>query len=281
MRYGNLSGRLVLIGDGEVTLDVEKASGGRFGASPQAVYDHWDEFAQWANQVSFDDAEPLEIAKLGAPVPMPRQLLAVGLNYDLHTAEAGLPLSDPPVFTKFVSAITGPYADVPHPGGSTDWEVELVVVIAKKGHKIPRERAWEYVAGLTAGQDLSERELQKAGALPQFNLGKSFTGFCPMGPWVVTPDAVPDKDDLEIETRVNGKVVQHARTGEMLMGVSELIEYLSAVVTLLPGDVIYTGTPAGVGEWFDPPQFLQVGDVIDTAIEGIGCLRNVMVAQTR
>ncbi len=278
MRYGSLSDRLTLF-QADRALDVERHSSGAFSSDPQAVYDCWEEFMAWARTVDFAAAEPYDNYQLCAPVPCPRQLLAVGLNYVHPTYDPQTPASALPVFTKFVSSITGPYADVPHPGGHSDWEVELVVVIGRGGHRISRDDAWSHVAGLTACQDLSERILQKAGTLPQFNLGKSYAGFLPMGPWVVTPDELDNPDDLFVETRVNGQAYQSARTSDMIMSVPALIEYLSKVVTLLPGDIILTGTPVGVGEHQTPEVFLEVGDVIDTTIEGIGQMRNTMIEQ--
>src|SRR5690606_2304495 len=239
MRYASLSGRLVLISpDGRAALDVERASGGQFASDPQAVYETWDDFVKWAATADLDQATPFERTLLDAPVPAPRPLFAVGLNYGSHANEVGLEADPvPPIFTKFISSITGPYAPVEHPGGSVDWEVELVVVIAQRARRIAVEDAWSCVAGLTAGQDISERELQHVGVMPQFSLGKSYPGFAPMGPWVVTPDEVPDPDDLELACWVNGELVQQARTSEMIMSVPQLIARLSRIVTLLPGDV--------------------------------------------
>lgn len=279
MRYASLSGRLVLVGrDGRTALDVEEASDGRLSSNPQAIYDDWEQFHIWAASASLELAKPFDRESLEAPVPAPRQLFAVGLNYGSHASEVGLdPNQVPPIFTKFVSSITGPYAPVAHPGGSVDWEVELVVVIAREARRVPVDDAWSYVAGLTVGQDISERELQHVGTMPQFSLGKSYPGFAPMGPWVVTLDEVSNPDDLELACWVNGELVQRGRTSEMIMSVPELIARLSQVVTLLPGDVIFTGTPAGVGLGRTPPRFLGVGDELTTRIEGLGELQTTIV----
>jgi 2-keto-4-pentenoate hydratase/2-oxohepta-3-ene-1,7-dioic acid hydratase in catechol pathway len=210
---------------------------------------------------------------------MPRQLFAVGLNYRSHASEVGQESNEvPPVFTKFVSSITGPSASVVHPGGSVDWEVELVVVMGREARKVGVDDAWSYVAGLTVGQDISERETQHVGTLPQFSLGKSFPGFTPMGPWVVTPDELPDKDDLELACWLNGDLVQQARTSEMILSVSQLIARLSQIVTIYPGDVVFTGTPAGVGMGRTPPRFLAAGDELLSRIPGIGELRTSIVS---
>ncbi|HEY0117535.1 MAG TPA: fumarylacetoacetate hydrolase family protein [Cellulomonas sp.] len=243
------------------------------------MYERWDEFRAWAARASFDAAEPLDPGLLRTPVPRPPQVFAIGLNYAMQPTATPEPPAVPMVFTKFASCLTGPYADVVHPGGSVDWEVELVVVVARYGYRIPAAEAWSYVAGISAGQDLSERRTQNAGPVPQFNLGKSFPGFGPVGPWVVTPDEVDDPDDLALECWVNGELVQKARTSEMLLSVPVLLERLSAITPLLPGDLVFTGTPAGVGERHDPPRFLQVGDVVVTKVSGVGDLRTVLVAQ--
>ena len=276
MRIANLSGRLSLIVDGRA-VDVEQASGGRFAADPQAVYDRWAEFRAWADEAAdLPEGAPFAAADLGAPAPAPRQVVAAGLNYRDHAAEAGLALPDemPPVFTKFVSSITGPVTDVELPrGGHTDWEVELVLVIGTLAHRVSEDAAWSHVAGLTVGQDLSERIIQLAGPAPQFSLGKSYPGFAPIGPWLVTPDEFENPDDLELQCSVNGEQMQKSRTSELIFPVADLIARLSAVMPLLPGDVVFTGTPAGVGLGRSPQKWLAAGDELVTSIEGIGELR--------
>ncbi|MGW2173347.1 fumarylacetoacetate hydrolase family protein [Streptomyces sp. NPDC001705] len=282
MRIANLFGRLVLVVDG-LAVDVEEASGGRFTADPQAVYERWEEFRQWVAQASLPEGSALDPARLGAPVPAPRQIVAAGLNYRDHAAESGFALPDtmPPVFTKFATSITGPVTEVTlPPGGHTDWEIELVVVIGTRAHHVCAKDAWGYVAGLTVGQDISERITQLEGPSPQFSLGKSFPGFAPIGPWVVTPDAFDDPDDLGLRCTVNGEEVQKSRTGDLIFSVPELIARLSSVIPLLPGDLVFTGTPAGVGLGRDPQRWLAPGDELVSTIEGIGELRQRFVAQT-
>lgn len=279
MRTANLRNRLVLIADDQRALDVERASDGRFDSDPQAIFERWGQFVGWAGKAPLDDAEPFELESLGPPVPRPRQLFAIGLNYGDHVAETNSQVSpQPPVFTKFSSSITGPYDSVEHPGGSVDWEVELVVVVGDGGRRIPAERAWAHLAGLTIGQDISERDLQHAGHMPQFSLGKSFAGFAPMGPWLATPDEFENPDDLALGCSVNGEVMQESRTSFMLASVPDLIAQLSAVTQLMPGDVIFTGTPAGVGLGREPKVFLAPGDEIVSYVEGIGEMRNRLVA---
>jgi 2,4-diketo-3-deoxy-L-fuconate hydrolase len=204
------------------------------------------------------------------------------LNYSSHANEVDYDYKSvaPPVFTKFPTSITGPYANVEHPGGSVDWEVELVVVLGREAYRVPAERSWEYVAGVTIGQDISERDLQHEGDMPQFSLGKSYRGFGPTGPWLVTVDEFADPDDLELACAVNGEEVQRSTTAQLIMSVPRLIERLSDMTSLLPGDIIFTGTPAGVGLAQTPPRFLSPGDEIVSTIAGVGEMRNRIVART-
>lgn len=279
MRVGNLAGRLVIV-TGAGAIDVESASGGRFGPEPQAVYDQWAEFAGWAASADDAAAQPYEPAQLGAPAPAPRQSFGIGLNYRDHVAESGLTVPDQPsVFTKFPSCISGPHSDVVlPPGGHTDWEVELVAVIGTTARHVSEGAAWSHVAGLTVGQDISERISQLAGSPAQFSLGKSFPGFGPTGPWLVTVDEFANPDDLELGCSVNGDQMQQARTSYLIISVPQLITKLSAVVTLLPGDIIFTGTPAGVGMGRNPQRWLAPGDEVVSYVEGIGELRQRFVA---
>jgi 2,4-didehydro-3-deoxy-L-rhamnonate hydrolase len=238
----------------------------------------WPEIVDWAAGASLGDAVPFAEEDLWAPSPEPRQVFAVGLNYLSHAKEGGVEAPpSPSVFTKFPACLTGPYADVTLPEGSVDWEAELVVVIGRRCERVAAADAWAHVAGLCVGQDISERELQLAGALPQFSLGKSFPGFGPVGPWLVTPDEFDDPGDLAVECHLNGELVQKARTSEMIYPVPVVIERISAVCPLLPGDVIFTGTPEGVGFGRKPPLYMNPGDELITTIEGIGTLRNRMV----
>ncbi|MFF5403813.1 fumarylacetoacetate hydrolase family protein [Streptomyces misionensis] len=280
MRIANLSGRLVLVTD-DRAVDVRTASDGLFSSDPQAVYSRWEEFRAWAAQADIGPGSPFEAADLGAPAPAPRQLLAVGLNYREHVAEAGFttPEGMPPVFTKFATSITGPVSEVTLPrGGHTDWEVELVLVVGREARRVSEADAWSHVAGLTVGQDLSERVLQMDGPAPQFSLGKSFPGFAPTGPVLVTPDEFEDPDDLELTCAVNGEEMQRGRTRDLIFSVPALIAKLSGVLTLLPGDVIFTGTPSGVGLGRTPQRWLAAGDELTSSIGGIGELRQRFVA---
>lgn len=272
MRLANLAGRLVLL-HGARALDVQQASGGRFGSDPMAAYDDWTALLDWAGSADLAAGTPYDATALGAPVPRPRQVFAVALNYRPHAAEAGWAAPEVPlVFTKFPSCLTGPTTTVALPPGDVDWELELVVVIGQPACRVAAADAWGVVAGLTVGQDLSERQLQLRGAPPQFSLAKSHPGFGPIGPALVTLDEVDDPDDLELTCVLSGERVQHARTSEMIFPVAQLVEFLSAVCPLLPGDLVFTGTPAGVGNRRTPPRFLQPGDELVSMIGGLGTM---------
>lgn len=280
MKLANVDGRLVIrLPKGDI--DVETVSGGRFAADPQAVYGRWDEFRTWADSFVSADAQVVPAAeseRLGPPAPAPGQVFAIGLNYREHAAEAGHAVPGaPPTFTKFQSSLTGPVGDVELPEGNVDWEVELVAVIGREARNVSADRAWEHVAGLTVGQDLSERVAQLAGPVPQFSLAKSHPGFGPMGPVLVTTDELADPDDLELGCSINGETVQKGRTSDLVFSVPELVARLSTTVTLRPGDVIFTGTPSGVGLGRSPQRFLQPGDQLVSYVDGIGELRHRFV----
>lgn len=273
MRLANFDNRAALIrGDG--ALDLEVASQGRFGPDMQSLFESWETFLEWSAAADLSGtAVPIDRSKLLAPSPAPRQVFAIGVNYRDHAEEAGLAVPDgvPPVFTKYPTCLAGAETTVTLPrGGHTDWEVELVVIIGKPARCVDAAQAWNHVAGLTVGQDLSERISQLQGPVPQFSLGKSFTGFGPTGPWLVTPDEFATPDDLEIGCSVDGEVVQQSRTSNLIRPVSWLIAALSEVLTLLAGDVIFTGTPGGVGLGRAPQRFIRAGDTVRSWIEGIG-----------
>jgi 2,4-diketo-3-deoxy-L-fuconate hydrolase len=280
VRIANIAGRLALV-TGDTAVDVEEASGGDFGPDPQSVYERWQAFTAWAAAATLPAGDPFEITDLGSPAPAPRQVLAIGLNYREHAAESGfaVPDGEPPVFTKFSSCIIGPRGDITlPPGGHTDWEVELVAVIGVHAYQVPVQDALSYVAGYAVGQDISERRLQMAATPPQFSLGKSLPGFGPIGPWLVTLDEFGDPNDLELGCAIDGEQVQLARTADLIFSVPALVSKLSATMPLLPGDVIFTGTPSGVGLGRTPPRWLADGEVLVSHIEGIGELRHRFIA---
>lgn len=281
MKLTNVGGRLVLDHPDGV-VDVEAASGGRFGPDAASALARWGAFRAWAeSRTDHPSTVRAATGRVGPPVPAPRQVFAIGLNYRAHAAEAGLdPPTTPAVFTKFPTCLAGPDDEVTlPPGGAVDWEVELVVVVGEVCEDVPEDRAWARTAGVMVGQDLSERRLQLAGQVPQFSLGKSFPRFGPTGPHLVTTDELADPDDLALGCGLEtGEVLQQGRTSDLVFAVPELIARLSAVCRLLPGDLIFTGTPSGVGGSRTPPRFLAPGDVLTSWVEGVGRLRNPMVA---
>jgi 2-keto-4-pentenoate hydratase/2-oxohepta-3-ene-1,7-dioic acid hydratase in catechol pathway len=274
VRLGVLDGHTVVISAGRAA-NVRWASQGRLPNDPMALLEDWPRLRDWAAGLPEEAYDiPVDPTALGAPVPRPRQVFAVALNYPPHAAEAGFtPPEDPLVFTKFPACVTGPNTSVSLPPGKVDWEVELVAVIGRETYRVSEDHAWEAVAALAVGQDLSERVTQLRGKPAQFSLGKSFPGFGPIGPVLVTPDELDAPDDLEITGLLNGEIVQHDRTKSMIFPVPELIARLSAVLPLFPGDLVFTGTPAGVGNRMDPPRYLTAGDELVSRIEDIGEIR--------
>jgi 2,4-didehydro-3-deoxy-L-rhamnonate hydrolase len=272
MKLANHGGRAALVLD-ESVVDIHEASGGRFGPDPMGVYEDWPAFVDFAAGITVGTA-PLIEADLRCPVPAPRQVFAIGLNYRSHAEESGMAVpSVPATFTKFPASLSGPFDKIEIVGGTVDWEVELVAAIGTRADRVDEADAWSHVAGLTVGQDISDRTLQFAAG-SQFSLGKSRRGYGPMGPWLVSPDEVVDPDDLALGCSVDGETVQDARTSDLIFSVPRLIAELSAVLPLFPGDVVFTGTPAGVGATRQPPRFLQPGQLLETWIEGIGTMRN-------
>lgn len=284
MRIASARGRLV-VQRGNSWFDVETASAGKFSHDPQAIYERWEDFDAWASGALAGLGDELALdwvdgTSFDTPVPRPNQIIAIGLNYGRHAAESGLPIPDHPiVFAKFASSLVGHGTTVILPSDGVDWEVELVVVIGRRGHQIAPESAWDHVAGLTVGQDLSWRDVQNRGPAPQFSLGKSYPGFSPIGPEVVTPDEFTDRDDLAISCSLDGVTLQEGRTSDLIFTVPDLVSRLSEVLTLMPGDLIFTGTPAGVGATRTPPKYLVPG-VLASTIEGIGELRVTLVKPT-
>ncbi len=272
MKIASIDDRAVLVVD-DTVVDVATASDGRFGPDPMDLYEQWDEFADWASGVGAGSVT-LDESSLGSPVPRPRQVFAIGLNYRSHAEESGMAVPDvPATFTKFPASLSGPFDEIEIVGETVDWEVELVAVIGRRADRVDEADGWAHVAGVTVGQDISDRVLQFAAG-SQFSLGKSRRGFGPMGPWVVTPDELADRDDLALGCAIDGETVQDARTSDLIFGVPRLVAELSAVLPLLPGDVIFTGTPAGVGVTRTPARFLAPGQELTSWIEGVGTIRN-------
>lgn len=285
MRIGNLGGRAVLVREG-LSLDIHTASGGRFGPEPLSVYEDWDNFEKWGREADFALAVPYSEDGLDAPVPNPGQVFAIGLNYRDHADEAGLSYPEHlVVFTKFNSSLAGPRATVELPSDKVDYETELVVVIGRGGFRVAEANAWELVAGLAVGQDLSEREVQRRGPAPQFSLGKSYPNFAPFGPTVVTLDEIDNPNAMPISAKLTGPTaagkpgaswkVQDGTSEDLIFSIPRIISDLSHVVRLGPGDIIFTGTPAGVG--MAHGIFLQPGDTLVSEIGNLGQLSNNFV----
>ena len=222
-------------------------------------------------QQSFLEGEML------APIPDPQKILCIGLNYADHAAESGVePPSEPVCFSKFGNTITGPNAPIRLPAAASqvDYEAELVVVIGRAGYAVPREQALDHVAGYMNGHDVSARDWQIGRPGGQWLLGKTPNTFAPIGPWLVTADEVPDPHNLRIQLRLNGETMQDSSTREFIFGIDEIIAHVSQLITLSPGDLIFTGTPPGVGMARKPPVWLKAGDQVEVEIEGLGVLSN-------
>ncbi|HEV2972647.1 MAG TPA: fumarylacetoacetate hydrolase family protein [Pirellulales bacterium] len=225
---------------------------------------------------------PMESVKLLAPVPRPEKVICVGLNYADHARETGKdPPPEPVIFCKFVTSVAahGDPIVLPKSSRKVDYEAELVVVIGRAGRHIPVEESLAHVAGYCCGHDVSARDWQTGKPGGQWLLGKSFDGFAPFGPELVTADELGDSGNLRVQLRINGLTMQDSSTRQFIFSVAELVAYISGVCTLHTGDVIFTGTPPGVGFARKPPVFLKPGDVVEVEIERIGVLRNPVVAE--
>jgi 2-keto-4-pentenoate hydratase/2-oxohepta-3-ene-1,7-dioic acid hydratase in catechol pathway len=272
-RLLNVNGRAALERDGQ-WYDLARLSGDAGLADPLvAVARHRELHALGERCESETAGGLLTEVVLGAPVPQPRQVFGIGLNYLDHAGESGVPLPPAPLtFTKFPSCIAGPTADVPLSGDMVDWEVEIVVVIGDEVSRVGVAEAWDVVAGLTLGQDISDRAVQMTGVPAQFCLGKSFTNYGPIGPALVSIDAFDDPDDIALWCDVAGERMQAARTNELIFSIPTLVAYLSSICRLYPGDLIFTGTPSGVG--MARGRYLTEGDTIISGADVIGELRN-------
>jgi 2-keto-4-pentenoate hydratase/2-oxohepta-3-ene-1,7-dioic acid hydratase in catechol pathway len=234
-----------------------------------------ERMAELARAAATLPGEPLATMRLGPPIPDPQKIICIGLNYHDHAKEVGAtPPPSPIFFAKFANSLVGPQDDLipPRDESHVDYEAELAVVIGKPGRYIPRADALFHVAGAMAFNDVSARDFQLANQL--WTSGKAVDTFGPCGPALVTVDELGDLQDLSVQTRVNGERVQNGTTAQMIFPIAELIEFLTRVMTLEPGDIIATGTPAGVAKAHTPPRFLKTGDVVEVEIQGIGTLKN-------
>ncbi len=272
--FANIDNRACLV-LGDNFYDLNRVSQDTIGSDPMSALSDMDALRQVSSALTNNEPDgSLSDAKLGAPVPKPRNSFGVGLNYKDHAEESKMDLPESPViFSKFPSCIAGPFDDVELRATSGDYEAELVVVIGRITRDVIAEDAWEHVAGVTAGQDISDRRLQLGARPPQFGLGKSRDTYGPTGPLLVSPDSFANVDDLQLTCEINGDRRQDARTSSLIFNVPYLVSYLSEVMTLVPGDLIFTGTPSGVG--MPDKRFLVAGDVITTTVEGVGTMVNI------
>ncbi len=285
MRIANLNDRATVLLPGARCYDIATESRGAYGPDITTVYENWSAFLAWSSAHEPSSTVPYSEDALKPVSPAPRQVFAIGLNYSDHAAETGLAVNRefPPVFAKWQSSLARPHGTVAVPEDShVDWEVELVVVMGKQARDVSRTQAMDYVAGFTVGQDYSDRKVQFVGQAPQFGLAKSFAGFSPVGPALVTADEAGDLTSNRITCEVDGVLKQDGTLGQMIFPVTEIIEILSRIVTLYPGDLIFTGTPSGVGFGRSPREFLKPGQRVVSTIEGIGRIsQNVVLRPAR
>ena len=272
-KLANIEGRAALV-EGENYYDLETLSSGKFDKDTSNALNNLNGLSELSKDLS--KSEPtglLRNVRIDAPISAPKNCYAVGLNYKNHAEEAGMDIpAVPMIFTKHTTCLVGPNATIEMRSDHVDYEAELVVVIGNTGKDIQKDKAWDHVAGLCVGQDISDRTVQFSSKPPQFNLGKSFDTFGPMGPYLISPDLLEDKDSLQIECKVNEEIRQKDNTNDLIFNIPSIISYLSEILTLNTGDVIFTGTPGGVGVM--EGKFLKEGDVLRTSIEGIGVLEN-------
>ena len=242
--------------------------------------DALDRVQRWLRYPPPGEVAPAREAKMLAPLARPPKIVCIGLNYRAHALEAKMEIPEvPTIFSKFSSAVTGSGEAIVLPKNSSkpDYEAEMAFVIGKRGRHVPAEQWREYVFGYTNFNDVSARDFQMRTS--QWTIGKTFDTFAPMGPAIVTADEVADPHRLSIRTRINGEVLQDSNTSDLIFKIPDLIAYLSSVFTLEPGDVVATGTPSGVGFSHHPPRWLKPGDECVVSVEGLGELRNPVVAE--
>ncbi len=288
MRFANVQGRgsILFSGDDGVdhVVDIERASDGRFSSDP-GVYldlDNHDALAPLVLQASAGEWPQLDPTQLRAPVPRPPKGLGVGLNYRTHAQESGRELpTEPHLFGKTDNCVVGPFDDIVVPAGrdQVDYEAEVVIVFGRTCRGATEADAWSYLAGVMAGQDISDRGEQFRPPIKQFTIAKSYDTFGPTGPWLVTPDELADRDALDLTGVVSGEVMQQANTSDLIFPIPALVAWLTRFMTFGPGDLVWTGTPGGVGEARDPQRFLRDGDVVETTVAGVGTIRNRVVVR--
>jgi 2,4-didehydro-3-deoxy-L-rhamnonate hydrolase len=281
MRLANVDGRASLVIHGRV-LDVEKASDGKISSDPGVLCDlslH-PKLSDLEASADVSALPALEEKRLGPPAPNPKKIVAVALNYRSHAEESNLTIPDEPhVFGKWCQP-TGSFDPIVIPEGrdKIDYEAEIVVAIGRDGKALDPSEVWDHIAGVTCGQDISDRGEQFRPPVRQFTLAKSYDTFAPTGPVIVTPDSLPDRDDLELVCTVDGEEMQRNRSSDLIFPIPELISWLSRFMTFRTGDLVFTGTPGGVGESRSPEVFLHDGMVVETEVSDVGKMRNPCVA---
>lgn len=279
MRLANYAGRATIVLDGHA-IDVEQASGEQLGSDPMLLSDlaNHDALRAIAAAVTPIEWPLLDEGLLGAPVPRPPKGFGVALNYRQHALESGRDLpTEPHLFGKTDNCVCGPFDEIVIPAGLThiDYEAELVIVFGRTCKGATREDAWSYLAGVTAGQDISDRAEQFRPPVKQFTIAKSYDTFGPIGPYLVTADELANPDSLELVGRVSNEEMQRTNTNDLIFDVPALVVWLSRYITFNAGDLLWTGTPGGVGE--ARGRFLHDGDVVETELEGVGIMRNPVV----
>lgn len=279
MRLANYAGRATIVLDGHA-IDVEQASGEQLGSDPMLLTDlaNHDALRAIADAVTPIEWPLLDEGLLGAPVPRPPKGFGVALNYRQHALESGRDLpTEPHLFGKTDNCVCGPFDEIVIPAGLThiDYEAELVIVFGRTCKGATLDDAWSYLAGVTAGQDVSDRAEQFRAPVKQFTIAKTYDTFGPIGPYLVTADEFANPDSLELVGRVSGEEMQRTNTNDLIFDVPALVVWLSRYITFNAGDLLWTGTPGGVGE--ARGRFLRDGDVVETELEGVGIMRNPVV----
>ncbi len=278
MRLANYEGRATIVVGGRA-VDIERASSGVLGSDPMLLssLSNHGALRDLAARIHSEEWPVVDETRLGAPVPRAGKGFGVALNYRKHAEETGRPAPDEPaLFGKSDNCVCGPFDAIVVPEGrlAVDYEAELVIVFGRTCKGAAAADAWSYLAGVTVGQDISDREEQNRPPVRQFTIAKSYDTFGPIGPYLVTADELDDPDALPIECVVSGEVLQSSNTDDLIFGVPALVEWLSRYITFQAGDLVWTGTPEGVGAARTPPRFLRAGDVVETTIDGVGTMRN-------
>jgi 2,4-diketo-3-deoxy-L-fuconate hydrolase len=285
MKFANINGRMTVVTAVQSGFDLAAALGDESLADPAVALARWTEVVAAVPQLASGGGATVTWteAEIGAPSPRPTQIFAIGLNYATHAAEAGLTApAHPFVFVKTLPSLTGPVTEVIAESDTVDWEAEVTVVMGRTVRHLTESEAWDAIAGITGGQDISDRTVQnRLGLNSQPTLGKSFPGFTPTGPFLVTPDEFADRNAISFTCRINDEIVQDGSTADMIFDIPALVAYLSTVVELQAGDLILTGTPQGVGFGMKPPRYLRDGDVVTTTFEEVGSLHQRIVRRDR